>query len=171
MRLTNQDRRNFTNRVMNKIPIKSEWTHAKIVAELKRRLFKSMPKAVQDFSMKYPEQTNWTSLSVDWLNWKGDNGWHYGRVQCINGARLDNVEWEDLHALLKDRQREDDERKEMANRIYEQACCCDTLAALQKVFPDMLGLMPKETVVVKSLPVPATGLTDELVKLGLEIPQ
>lgn len=171
MRLTNQDRRDFANRVMKKIPIKSNWTRDKIAEELKSRLFKSMPKEVQDFSRKFPEQTNWTSVSVEWLNWQDDNGWHYGRVQCINGAELKNIEWKDLRQNLLERQREDKERKEMADRIYEQALNCSTLAALQKVFPDLVGLMPKEEVVVKSLPVPAKGLTDELVKFGLEIPQ
>jgi hypothetical protein len=95
----------------------------------------------------------------------------YGRVGCVNGSKEDDIESEDLIALFEDYKTEQEERKAMRQRIYEQACGCSTLAQLQIVFPDLHGLMPKPVVNVKSLPIAAKGLTDELVKLGLEIPQ
>ena len=172
MKLTKEMRNDFADCVMRKVPARSEWDKEKIIAELKRRLFAAQPKAVQEFSKKYPEQTNWTSVFFDFLTVRDDDGHiRYGRVDCVNGSKVDDIEFGDLIALFNEYKDEQEERKQMRQRIYEQTCCCATLAQLQVVFPNLHGLMPKPVVNVKSLPVPAKTLTDDLVKLGLEIPQ
>ena len=171
MRLTNEMRGNFADKVMKKTPVKSEWTRDKIIDALKQRLISAQPSDVQKFAKKYPNQTNWTSMPVNWLNYRDDeNNIRYGRVNCINGSELKQIDTEDLESFYIDMLKEIAERKEMRARIYEQALCANTLEQLKVIFPDLTGLMPKPVVTVKSLPAPAKTLTDDLVKMGLEIP-
>ena len=171
MRLTNEMRGDFADKVMKKIPVKSDWTRDKIIEALKQRLLLAQPIEVRRFAKEYPEQTNFTSVSVDWLRYKDDAGWHYGRVDCINGSTLGQINTDDLKNFYQEWRQEQDARKAIRDRIYEQACCANTVEQLKVIFPDLTGLMPKPAKVVKSLPVPAKGLTDDLVKIGLEIPQ
>ena len=171
MRLTNEMRNDFTDKVMKKIPMKSDWTRDKIIEALKQRLRLAQPIKVQQFAKEYPEQTNFTSVSVGWLNYRDEEGWHYGRVHCINGSTLEQIDTGDLETFYQEWRQEQAERTAMRDRIYAQACCANTVEQLKVIFPDLTGLMPKPVVNVKSLPVPAKALTDDLVKIGLEIPQ
>jgi len=171
MRLTNEMRGDFADKVMKKIPVKSDWTRGKIIEALKQRLRLAQPITVQQFAKEYPEQTRFASVQVDWLNYRDDEGWHYGRVHCINGSDLNQINADDLKTFYREWRQEQDGRRRMRDRIYEQACCANTVEQLKVIFPDLTGLMPKPVVTVKSLPVPAKALTDDLVKIGLEIPQ
>jgi hypothetical protein len=172
MRLTNEMRGDFANRVVSKIPLRSNWTREKIIAEIEKRLLTTWPKEVIDFRKKYPAQINNTTMIIDWLTYRNPEGrFYYGYVNCLNGSDLRKIDYTDLKQHYDELCAEIVEREQIRCRIYEQACSCNTLAQLRVVFPELLGLMPKEAVTVKSLPVAAKGLTSELVKLGLEIPQ
>jgi hypothetical protein len=171
MRLTNEMREDFADRVMKKIPVRSNWTREKIIDEIEKRLLATWPKEVQDFRKKYPGQINNTTMRFNWLDYKDDDTYRYGRAACIFGTDQTKVNLDDLKEHYRELCNEQQERKEMRARIVDQARACNTLAQLEVVFPDLKGLMPKPVVAVKSLPVAAKGLTDDLVKLGLEIPQ
>lgn len=171
MRLTNEMRKDFADRVVAKIPMKSEWTREKIIAELEKRLLATWPKEVLDFRKKHPHLMNIVSVNVDWLSYRDEGRFHYEYASAIVGSKLHNIECDDLKNHWQEILDETKKRKETKQRIYDQACGCTTLAQLEVVFPDLKGLMPKPVVNVKHLPVAAKGLTDDLVKLGLEIPQ
>jgi hypothetical protein len=171
MRLTNEMREDFADRVMKKIPMRSNWTRDKIIAEIEKRLLATWPKEVLDFRKKYPAQIHNVTEIIRWLDIKTDTGYHYGRVPCIFGTEISKANLDDLKEHYRELCSEQQERKEMRARIVDQARGCTTVAQLELVFPDLKGLMPKPVINVKSLPVAAKGLTDDLVKLGLEIPQ
>ena len=172
MRLTNEMRSAFADKVISKIPVRSDWTRDKVIAEFEKRLLRSMPEDVQVFAKKYPQIVVRSSRHIRWLDYKDDRGYHYGYVQAIHTADLAAIDTSDLQAAWSEHTAEMDERKALRERVYEQACACTTLAALEVAFPDLKGLMPKPVIITpRSLPVAAKGLTDDLVKLGLEIPQ
>jgi len=163
-------RKDFADKVIKKIPIKSEWTREKIIDVLRKRLFESQPLEVQKFSKKYPEQTNWTSVIADFLNYRDGDSYKYGRVNCIYGSSLKNIETEDLKKIYINMIQELRDRKEMRNRIYEQSLSANTLEQLKVIFPGMVGLMPIPSKQIRTLPVAAKGLTQDLIKLGLKVP-
>lgn len=172
MRLTNKMREDFADAVMRKIPIVNKWTREKVLDEIAKRLLQSEPKEVQDFYKKYPSKVAMTSTNFRWLDViRPDGVYVSGRVSHINDIDIATIDVGDLREFYREYLAEMSTRKEMRDRIIDQAFSCNTLDHLKTKFPDLTGLMPKEPVKVKSLPVPAKGLIDDLVKFGLEIPQ
>jgi len=172
MRLTNEMRKDFAAKVVAKIPVKHTMTRDKIADEISNRLTATWPKDVLNFYKKYPSLINTASYYIEWLSHRDPDGeFRSGLARSIIGSEMDRIEVADLKAHYRNHVAEQSERIKMEKRIYDQACGCTTLAQLEVVFPDLKGLMPKPVVNVKHLPVAAKGLTDDLVKLGLEIPQ
>lgn len=173
MRLTNEMRADFADRVMRKIPLRSTTTRDKVLDEIERRIMAQQPADVRKFVKDHPGHVERISQRVDWLDYRDHDAghFHYGYVRGFWDTVINTIDLSDLKAAWEDHLAEQQERRTMRARILEQAGGCTTTQQLEVVFPDLKGLIPKPDVVVKSLPVAAKGLTDDLVKLGLEIPQ
>lgn len=170
MRLTNEMRNKFSDKVMANIPMKSDWTEEKIRAEVEKRLMATWPKDVIEFKKKYPEQMNIVSHCINYMppHLTIKDRWIYATK--IYGVGDKDIEQGDLIAAFKELVAEREARKEMRSRIYEQTCGCTTTNQLEVVFPDLKGFIPKDVVTVKSLPVAAKGLVNDLVAIGLVVP-
>lgn len=172
MRLTNDMRKAFADRVMRSVKMKSKWDKDKIVAEIEKRYFASFPKEVQDFSKKFPAQTGRTSLCVDWMRHRDGDISHYVRANVICGYDSSKVDVEDLKKHWEEFRNEIGDRVRMRNRILEVANAVTTTEALAAALPKLIKFIPEpEKKPTKMLPTTTNTLFNDLKKMGLEITQ
>ena len=177
MRLTNEMRDDFTAAVMKHVPLKSKWDQKAVTAEIEKRLRATYPIDLKAFIAKYPQQVNFTSNWLNWLSYsdntaKGERVSREARIQIVEGyGDLSTIETTDLKELWKDWLRERNDRAVLAQRIRSQTCAAATTQQLAVLFPDMTTLIPEEEAKKpKTALVAATGIVDDLKKLGMEIP-
>lgn len=165
MRLTNKMRDDFVNKVMSKVRRWAKWTPEKIRDEAAKRLREVLPECIKQALKDYPCMVHITSLEGKDLlpheNWGGR------RIDCVYGQKLGDIDTADLakgyEAYIKEKHKLD----EMRRRLRDVAYSCNTTQTLAKALPDLVDYIPKEPVKqVVNLPVTASGLYDDLVKMG-----
>ena len=172
MRLTNQMRENFVSVVMAKVRRRQKWSRGAVVEEINKRLASVLDDDIKEFMRKYPNLVARESKCLpDWLCWENDDGhmrWSYG--SAVLGQKIKDIKTEDIqknHELWK---KEEERRKETAQRIREVAYSVTTNTDLAAALPDLVKFVPKdEPKVKKQLPVANSQLFKDLKALGLEV--
>ena len=172
MRLTNEHRENFVNKVMASIPFKSKWNKDAVIAEIEARFSAVAPQDVKDFSKKYPDLLGKTSTCVGWLRYcKGSDTYrHYAYAYAFCNQKLEDIKTDDLKKHWEKYGDEVSERNVMRSRLLDIARSVTTLAALAATLPELVQFMPAEQAVPKKqLPVAASGIVAELKGMGLKV--
>lgn len=172
MRLTNEHRENFVNKVMESIPFKSKWNKEAVIAEIDARLSAVAPQEVKDFSKKYPDLLARETKCIDWLHYTrpDDKYRRYGYAAAFRNQKLGDIKTDDLKNHWEKYENEVSERNQMKNRLLDIARSVTTLAALAATLPELVQFMPAEQAVPKKqLPVAASGIVTELKGMGLKV--
>ena len=172
MRLTNEHRENFVNKVMESVPFKSKWNKEAVIAEIEARFSAIAPQDVKDFSKKYPDLLAMGTKCIDWLRYtKGRDGYcHYGYAYAFSNQDIKSIKTDDLEENWGKYQDEVSDRNAMRNRLLDIAKSVTTLAALAATLPELVQFMPAEQAVPKKqLPVAASGIVTELKGMGLKV--
>ena len=172
MRLTNEHRENFVNKVMASIPFKSKWNREAVIAEIEKRFSEVAPQEVKDFSKEYPDLLSEVSKCVDWIRYyTPHNSYrHYGYAHAFQNQNLDDIKTDDLKKHWEKHEEEVSEREAMKSRLLDIARSVTTLAALAATLPELVQFMPTEQAVPKKqLPVAASGIVTELKGMGLKV--
>lgn len=166
MRLTNQMRDDFIDTVMSKVRRRAKWTPEKIRDEAAKRLREVLPECIKQALKECPDMVHLTSLDGRAL--LGHEEWGKRRVSCVNGQELTEIDTTDLAKGYETYLKEKHKLDEMRCRLRDVTYSCNTTQTLAKALPDLVDFIPKEPakVVPASLPVTASGLYDDLVKMG-----
>lgn len=172
MRLTNEHRENFVNKVMASIPFKSKWNKDAVIAEIEARFSAIAPQEVKDFAKKYPDLLARETKCIDWLRYtrSDDKYRRYGYAAAFRNQKLGDIKTDDLKKHWEKHEEEVSGREDMKNRLLDIAKSVTTLAALAATLPELVQFMPAEQAVPKKqLPVAASGIVTELKGMGLKV--
>lgn len=176
MKLTHAMRNKFIDDVMARVPMKSPHTQDSILQTINARLKALWPAGLDEFVCKFPSQVNCTSHYIGWLSFhekvNGETKCRDAHSRGVNGYNHTSmIDTSDLKALWNERLAELEERAALRSKISQQVFGVTTTQALAALFPDLVGLIPKDPPKGERLmPVAAKGLIDELKASGMKVP-
>ena len=179
MRLTNEMRAKFAADVLKAVPMKHDMSNAKASETITARLYEFLPKEVKAFDKKYPGLVNRTHMSVNCTYTDGTSvlereGTYtvrrYIRYEFVPAEGSKDTSIQDILEENSKYWDEIRERKELKERIYEQALSCANLKKLQEFFPELVQFMPKQATKTGALVLVGTSnLIAELMQRGIVI--
>lgn len=173
MKLTNEMRNEFAEKVKKAIPRKCLMTKAKAIAAIEVRIGEVLPAEVKKLQKAYPGLLATQSQKV---------------TLVPNGHGLGYLDWNDQHAYMAvprivdiSSVKVDDIVGEYVEHVKEEAACeglrqrtqslaysCTTLARLQELLPELVEHMPVES--TKAFPIATTdNIISDLMKVGVKM--